>query len=319
MNSQPSVILVTGATGFLGRHLLPILEDRYESARIVGVSRRDADLTQGGAAEALLDKVRPDVVVHLAAYSGGIGANAAYPADFYRINVLLQAHMFEAAAHADVQRLVYPIGGCSYPAEATSPISEDQMWDGYPQMESAGYSATKKLGIVASTSYRTQYGLNSVVIVPGNLYGEYDNFREKESHVIPAMVRRYYEAKRESRPAVEMWGTGRATRDFVYAGDVAAAIPEFIERHEVHGPVNLSSGTRTSIRELAETIRDLMEYAGDIRWDPAKPEGQLDKIFATEVMTDLGISMPTPLRDGLASTITWFRDHYEDRTDGIRL
>src|SRR5262249_8781311 len=159
------------------------------------------------------------------------------------------------------------MGGCSYPAAAKSPIDEGQMWDGYPQPESAGYSTAKKMGIVASRCYRAQYGLNSVVIVPGNMYGEYDNFRTEESHGIPAIVRRYFETSRRGAERVVMWGTGTPVRDFVYAGDVARVIPWFLEHYDSSEPVNVSSGTTTSIRELAETVKELVGYRGEIVWD----------------------------------------------------
>jgi GDP-L-fucose synthase len=262
---------------------------------------------------------KPEVLVHLAAYSGGIGANRAFPADFYYRNTLLTALVFEQAARSGVKKLVYPMGGCSYPAKATSPISEDQMWQGYPQPESAGYSAAKKMGIVASIGYRAQYGLNSVVIVPGNMYGEYDNFRNEESHVVPAMVRRYFEAKRAGLPQVAMWGSGKPVRDFVYAGDVARCIPYFIENYDSSEPVNLSSGTTTPIKELAEAIKEVVGYKGEIVWDSLKPDGQMVKIFDTTRMKSLDLSCPTSLLDGLRKTADWLARNYVARGDGIRL
>src|ERR1700733_490418 len=193
--SHQRKVLLTGASGFLGRHTLPILEAHYGEENVVGVSTRDWDLQDPVQVEAMLVSVRPQIVVHFAGYSGGIGVNRTYPADFYFRNAMLQALMFEGAARHKVRRLLYPIGGCSYPARAVSPISEDQLWNGYPQEESAGYSATKMLGLVAAKSYHTQYGLVSTVIIPGNMYGEYDNFSQLDSHVVAAMIRRYYEAK----------------------------------------------------------------------------------------------------------------------------
>jgi GDP-L-fucose synthase len=316
---MPDRIVVTGATGFLGRHLLPILQQRYGAEHVVGLSRKDYDLMDPAEVQRMFQERRPEVVVHLAAYSAGIGANKAFPADFYYQNTLLTALMFEAAARHGVKKLVYPMGGCSYPATARSPIDEGQMWQGYPQLESAGYSSAKKMGIVASQSYRTQYGLNSVVVIPGNMYGEYDNFREKESHVIPAMVRRYYEAQQAGAAEIGMWGTGEPVRDFVYAGDVAACFPYFIEEYNSSEPVNISSGTTTSIRELAETIKEMVGFRGRIVWDTSKPNGQMVKIFDVTRLKGLGQSCATPLREGLRRTIAWLSQHYPGRTDGIRL
>lgn len=312
-------IVVTGATGFLGRHLLPVLIERYGSAHVRGVASRDYDLMDPGQHRRMYQELRPDAVVHLAAYSGGIGANRAYPADFYFRNTILTAYAFQFAAEARVRKLVYPMGGCSYPATATSPIDESQMWNGFPQPESAGYSSAKKMGLVASAAYRQQHDLHAVVIIPGNLYGEYDNFSRTDSHVIPAMLRRYYEAKRERRPVVEMWGTGRPTRDFVYAGDVARLIPYFLEEYDEVAPVNISTGTSTSIRELAETIKEVVGYEGRIEWDASKPDGQMVKIFDVRKLHSLGLRCPTTLREGLARTARWLAEHYAARGDGLRL
>lgn len=312
-------ILLTGATGFLGRHTLPVLEKAYGEDNVVAVSSTDYDLMNPAQVDACLSDHKPDVIVHYAAYSGGIGANRTLPADFYYRNTILTAHMFEYAARHKIKKLVYPMGGCSYPAKATSPIDESQMFMGYPQNESAGYSAAKMMGIVATRSYHTQYGLDATVIVPGNMYGEYDNFRNNESHVVPAMIRRYYETNKAGDKEITMWGTGTPERDFVYAGDVAALIPFFIDKFDDRGPVNLSSGTRTSIKELAETIAEMVGFQGEIKWDTHKPDGQMIKIFATDKMKELGLNAPTRLREGLEKTIKWFAANYDGATDGLRL
>jgi GDP-L-fucose synthase len=312
-------ILVTGATGFLGRHLLPILSERYGGDRVRGVCSKDYDLMNPSAVARMFKECRPDILIHLAAYSGGIGANRARPADFYYRNTLLTALVFETAARHGLKKLVYPMGGCSYPATARSPIDEGQMWEGYPQPDSAGYSTAKKMGIVASRCYRQQYGLNSVVLIPGNMYGEHDNFRTAESHVVPAMVRRYFEARRHGVGRVVMWGTGTPVRDFVHAGDVARLIPWFLDNYDSSEPVNISSGTTTSIRTLAETIKELVGYRGEIVWDTTKPDGQMVKIFGVARLHSLGLSCPTTLREGLARTIAWLERNYNTRGDGIRL
>lgn len=313
------MILVTGSSGFLGRHTMAVLRARYGAEAVVGVSSADADLMQFDQVLALLDRVKPDVVLHYAAYSGGIGANRTYPADFYFRNTILTANMFEACARRGIGKLIYPMGGCSYPAKATSPISEDQLWCGYPQPESAPYSTAKMMGTVAARSYRFQHGVKATVVIPGNMYGEYDNFHPLDSHVVPAMVRRYYEAQLNGLDEVVMWGTGTPQRDFVYAADVAALMPFFIDNDIGEGPVNLSSGTRTPIKELAETIAKLVKFEGRITWDTEKPDGQMVKIFATDRMAKLGLSCPTPLEAGLRNTIDWFAANYATRGDGLRL
>jgi len=310
-------ILVTGASGFLGRHLLPFLLQGWEN--VCGVSRRDYDLLDPNQVRRMFEEKKPQILVHLAAYCGGIGANRRYPADFYYRNTLLTALTFDEAARSGVEKMVYTMGGCSYPAEARSPIDESQMWDGYPQAESAPYSTAKKMGLVASDSYRRQYGLVSTVLIPGNMYGEYDNFHAADSHVVPGMIRRCYEARRAGAREITMWGSGTPVRDFVYAGDVAAVFPWFLENFSETGPVNISSGTATSMRELAETVAAVTGYSGEIVWDTSQPDGQCVKTFDVSRLASLGLSCPTPLRAGLERTARWFGAHYEDRSDGIRL
>lgn len=312
-------IVVTGATGFLGSHLMPVLEKKYGAENVKGLCSKDYDLMDYGQFDKMLQDLRPEVLIHLAAYSGGIGANRKYPADFYFINTILTANGFELAAKYGVKKMIYTMGGCSYPSTATSPINEEQMWQGYPQLESAGYSSAKKMGIVASQSYRIQHGLNSVVLIPGNMYGEYDNFRLDESHVVPAMLRRYFEAKRDNLDKIVMWGTGAPARDFVYAGDVAEAIAWFVENFDQTGPINISSGTTTSIKELAETIKEMTGFKGTIEWDTDKPDGQMIKIFDVAKMKSLGLNCPTSLKDGLKKTAEWLARNYESHGDGIRL
>lgn len=177
----------------------------------------------------------------------------------------------------------------------------------------------KKMGIVASRSYRTQYGMDSTVLIPGNMYGPFDNFRNEESHVVPGMLRRYLEAKRRGDKEIVMWGTGTPVRDFVYAGDVAAIIPWFIENYNHTGPINISSGTTTSIRELAETIKEMVGFEGKIIWDTEKPDGQKIKIFDVSNMKEFGLSCPTTLAEGLKITAQWLEKNYDTKGDRIRL
>lgn len=299
-------ILLTGATGFLGSHLAPVLKMQFPDSTLMAVSRKDYDLLDAGQVRRMLKETRPDLILHLAARVGGIVANAKYPAEFFYENLLLNTQVFHESRQAGVRKFMTFMGGCSYPAQAPSPIAEDRMWDGFPQPESAPYSVAKKVLLVQSESYRRQYGFNSVVLIPGNVYGEFDNFNAEQSHVIPALIRRFAEAKESGAPSVTCFGSGRPTRDFVYAADVARLIPWFIRNYDRSEPVNLSSGTRTSIRELSETIRDLVGYRGEIVWDTSRPDGQMDKIFCVDRLHALGLTCDTPLREGLRRTVGWF-------------
>ncbi len=307
-------ILVTGATGFLGHHIVPALRRAFPAADLIAVGRRQCDLLQPGAADRLLADTRPDAVVHLAARSGGIEDNRLRPADYFYENLTINTATFHAAFRAGVRKFLTLMGGCSYPAKAVSPIGEDQMWNGFPQMESAGYSVAKKVILVQSWAYRVQHGFNSVVLIPGNVYGEYDNFNLTQAHVIPALIRKYIEARDRGDADIVAWGTGRPTRDFVYAGDVAATIPWFLANYDSSEPVNISSGTRISIRELAETVARVVGFHGVIRWDTSKPDGQMDKIFDVTRLRSLGLSCPTPLEEGLRRTVAWFEQARHEGT-----
>lgn len=316
MNYQFKRILVTGATGFLGHHVLPALR-AASNAEVIGVGRKDYDLLEPGQAEAMLAAIKPDAVVHLAAKVGGIIANKKYPADLFYQNAVINTVMFQAACKAGVRKLLTLIGSCCYPESARSPIHEDQMWCGLPYIGNAGYAVAKKMLLIQSWAYRQQYGFNSVVLVPGNIYGEWDNFNPENSHVIPALLRKYVEARETSQSEVRAFGTGRPTRDFVYAGDVASLVPWFLMHYDSSDPVNISTGTRVSIRELTETIKRVAGFTGSIVWDPSKPDGQVDKILDVTRLHSLGLHCPTGLEEGLARTLQWF---VKARKDGdVRL
>ena len=301
----------------MGHHLVPRLREEFPGSEITVVGRRDADLLEPGAAEKLMKAVKPDCVVHMAAKSGGILTNRKRPADFFYENLAMNLHTLHEAWRAGVKKLVTFMGGCSYPHDAKSPIGEDQMWNGYPQMESAGYSVAKKMLLTQSWAYRVQHGFNSVVLIPGNVYGEWDNFNLEEAHVIPALIRKYIEAGERGEEKMVAFGTGRPTRDFVYAGDVMATVPWFMKHYDRSEPVNISAGRRISIRELAETVKEVTGFQGRIEWDTTQPDGQMDKIFDVARLHSLGLSCDTPLKEGLARTAEWFRE--ARKTGDVRL
>ncbi|MDD5482825.1 MAG: GDP-L-fucose synthase [Kiritimatiellae bacterium] len=305
-------ILVTGADGFLGHHIVPVLQNGF-ATEIFTPGRSDYDLLSPGAPEKMMADLRPDCVVHLAAKSGGIMDNRRQQADYYFENVVMNTHVFHAAFRAGVKKFLALMGGCSYPAAAVSPIGEDQMWNGFPQPESAGYSMAKKMLLVQSWAYRQQHGFNSITLIPGNVYGEWDNFNLTRAHVIPALIRKCVEAKENGSPFIAAAGTGKPVRDFVYAADVAALIPWFLVNYDTSDPINISTGTRTSIRELAEIVKTTAGYPGEIRWDSSQPDGQADKIFSPARLHQLGLQCPTPLAEGLRRTVAWF---LENRSKG---
>jgi len=306
MNEHYKRILVTGSTGFLGHHVMPRLQESFPDTELIGLGRRDYDLLEPGAPAAMLKAIRPDCVVHMAAKSGGINTNKKRPADFFYENLVMNTHTLHESFKAGVRKFITFMGGCSYPSDAKSPIGEDQMWNGYPQIESAGYSVAKKMLITQSWAYRVQHSFNSIVLIPGNVYGEWDNFNFEESHVIPALIRKYIEARDRGDQTITAFGTGRPTRDFVYAGDVADTVPWFIKNYDSSEPVNLSAGRRISIRELAETVKKVTGFEGAIVWDTSKPDGQMDKIFAVDRLHALGLSCDTTLEEGLRRTTEWF-------------
>jgi GDP-L-fucose synthase len=303
-------LLVTGATGFLGRNLLEALAQAGYT-RVTGLCRKDYDLLEQAEVRRMFADHKPDVVVHLAALSAGIKANDERPADFYYTNMLMQTMVLHEAWRAGVRKYLTCMGGCSYPAHAPSPIHEREMWNGFPQLESAGYSMAKKMNIVQAWAYRKQHKFDAIVTVPGNMYGPYDNYNLNESHVIPALIRKVYEAMQRGDAEIVAWGTGAPVRDFVYVKDVARALVVTLEQYDGDEFFNISSGTQTTIKELYDTVVAQMGFGGVVRWDTSRPDGQMFKGFDVTRMKQLiGMSCTTSLQAGLAETIRWFKDNY---------
>lgn len=300
-------VVVTGGGGFLGSHTVQTLKEQGCSQVFVA-RQRDYDLTKEEDCVRLLEETRPDVVLHLAGLVGGILANKLYPADFFYKNLTMGTFMLHHSWRMGVKKFVAAGAGCGYPEHAPMPLKEESFWDGLPQKESAPYSLAKRLLHVQAQAYHQQHGFVAVITVPGNIYGPYDNFDLQASHVVPALVRKFVEATEEGKPEVVVWGTGRPTRDFVYAGDVAEGMLLAAERYETPELVNLSSGVETSIRELAETIAELTGFRGELVWDTSRPDGQLRRCFdISKAQRDLGFVARTSLRQGLEQTIAWYR------------
>jgi GDP-L-fucose synthase len=302
-------VLVTGAGGFVGRNLVPLLEPK--GCTLITASRQEYDLTEQDQVRRLLASTRPDVVFQLAGLVGGILVNKRRPAEFSHQNLLLGTLMLHESWKAGVGKYVTLIGGCSYPATAPSPIAETELWNGYPQTESAPYSLAKRMMVTLAQAYRQQHAFDAIVLVPGNLYGPHDNFDLEASHVIPALVRKFWEAAQEGRGEVTVWGSGRPLRDFVYAPDACEAILIAAEGYDGADIINISSGQPVTIRELVETVAELAGYRGRIVWDAEKPDGQMEKGFDVSRMRSLlGYECRMTLREGLERTMEWFRAHH---------
>jgi GDP-L-fucose synthase len=294
--------LVTGGAGFLGSHLVERLEE--EGHDVVAARRRDYDLTRRDDAERLFRDADPELVFHLAAEVGGIGANRANPGRYWYANLMMGAHVVELSRLHDVRKLVIAGTVCAYPKLTPVPFREEELWNGYPEETNAPYGVAKKSVLVGAQSYREQYGLNAIFVLPANLYGPRDRFHPTNAHVIPDLIRKMS----ESRDEVVLWGDGSPTREFLYVEDAAEGFALAAERYDGGDPVNLGTGVETSIRETAELVAELTGFEGEIVWNRAMPNGQprrsLDASRARELF---GFEARTPLRQGLERTIAWYR------------
>ena len=303
-------ILVTGATGFLGTNLFQLMRGRGLNPITPG--RKDYDLLEQARVRQMLAEIKPQMVFHLAGLVGGILGNRERPADYHYQNAFMGEVMMHESCLAGVKKYVTVMGGCSYPAHAPSPIKETSLFNGYPQELTAPYSIAKALNAVQAPAYREQYNFNAIVLVPGNMYGPHDNYDLKRSHVVPALIRRYYEAQKSGASEVSAWGTGRPTRDFVYVRDVCEALLIAAEKYDGADLINISSGKPVTIKELTEKIARAVGYQGRVVWDASKPDGQLEKGFdVTRLREQLGYECPTSLDEGLRLTIDWFEKNYD--------
>jgi GDP-L-fucose synthase len=296
-------ILVTGGGGFVGSHLVERLQEQGHEPFVA--RRREFDLTRQHDVERLFAEARPELVFHLAAEVGGIGANRANPGRYWYANLLMGANVLEAAREHGTGKVVVAGTVCAYPKFTPVPFREDDLWDGYPEETNAPYGVAKKSILVGGQAYREQYGLDTVFLLPANLYGPRDNFDLQTSHVIPALIRKMLEGTDE----VVLWGDGSPSREFLFVDDCVEGFLLAAERYDGAEPVNLGTGVETSIRELAETIADVTGFEGEIVWDTAMPNGQprrsLDASRAKELF---GFEARTPLRDGIERTVAWYRE-----------
>src|SRR5947199_804251 len=302
-------VLVTGGSGFLGRRVVAKLQTKAP-ARIFVPRRQEYDLTQVENVERVYRDARPEIVIHLAGEVGGIGANRANPGRFFYNNLMMGAQMMEYARRNGVSKLVAIGTICAYPKFTPVPFKEEDLWNGYPEETNAPYGLAKKMLLVQSKAYRQQYGFNSIVLFPVNLYGPRDNFDLATCHVIPALIRKFLDASASAlhsgKPRVTVWGTGGATREFLYVEDAAEGVVLAAERYHESLPVNLGAGVEIPIRELVTLISKLTGFHGEVVWDTSKPDGQPRRMLDTSrAKAEFGFMARTSFEEGLRNTIEW--------------
>lgn len=299
-------VCVTGGGGFLGSHVVEVLE-RRGCEEVFVPRKRDYDLTEAAGVERMYREGRPEVLIHLAAVVGGIGANRENPGRFFYENAMMGLLLIEGARRHGVEKVVVAGTICAYPKFAPVPFKEETLWDGYPEETNAPYGVAKKSLLVMGQAYRQQYGLNVVHLMPVNLYGPRDNFDLQASHVIPALIRKCVEAKERGEGRVECWGDGSPTREFLYVEDAAEGLVRGAEAYDGAEPVNLGSGEEVTIRSLAEMVRGATGYEGELVWNPEQPNGQpRRRLDTTRAAEWLGWKARVGLAEGLGRTVEWY-------------
>lgn len=304
-------VLVTGGAGFLGSVVVDKL--RVQGCKNIFVPRsKKYDLVDMSAVKRLYRDACPEIVIHLAAKVGGIGANRQNPGRFFYDNLMMGAQMIEVGRQVGVEKFVAIGTICSYPKFTPVPFKEENLWNGYPEETNAPYGLAKKMLLVQSQSYRQQYDFNAIFLLPVNLYGPGDNFDLETSHVIPALIRKCIEAKRRCASSITVWGTGQPTREFIYVEDAAAGILLAAQKYNKPDPVNIGAGFEISIKELVKIIAQLTGFHGKILWDASKPDGQPRRSLNTQkAFKEFGFKAKVNLREGLKRTIDWYISHHE--------
>lgn len=301
-------VVVTGGAGFLGRFVVERLK-AYPNVEIFVPRSNEYDLLQGAEVRRLLADTKPELVVHLAAVVGGIGYNQQNPGRIFYDNLMMGTQLIEESRLQGVAKFVAIGTVCAYPKFTPVPFKEDDLWSGYPEETNAPYGLAKKMMLVQAQAYRKQYGFNAIFLLPANLYGPGDNFDLETSHVIPALVRKCVEARRNGAPFVEAWGSGKVSREFLYVEDCAEGIVRAARSYDGAAPVNLGSGQEIRISDLVHTIARLTGYEGKIKWQEGKPDGQPRRqLDTTRALAEFGFRAKTPLEDGLRRTIDWYED-----------
>ena len=300
-------ILLTGGAGFLGSHVREALE-RHGARDIVVPRSKACDLRHAAATAKLFREVKPTLVMHLAARVGGIGANRRHPGTFFHDNMVMGVNVLEQARIHGTAKVVTAGTICAYPKFAPVPFKEDDLWNGYPEETNAPYGIAKKALLVMAQSYRQEFGSNFVTLFPVNLYGPKDNFDLEDSHVIPAMIRKFADAQAQGAPEVVLWGDGSPTREFLFVEDAAEAMALAAERYDAPDPVNVGSGEEIAMKDLARTIAELVGYRGTLRWDTSRPNGQpRRRLDVSRAKDRFGFSAKVGMAEGLARTLAWYR------------
>lgn len=311
-------VVVTGGAGFLGSFVIDRLRAQG-CPHLFAPRRKDYDLRERAAIRRLFQDTQPTLVMHLAAVVGGIGANREHPGQFFYHNAIMGIELIEQARQFNLPKLVVAGTICAYPKFAPVPFQEDDLWNGYPEETNAPYGIAKKALLVQCQAYRQEFGLNAIYLLPVNLYGPRDNFDPRSSHVIPALIRKCVAARQRGDTFIECWGTGRATREFLYVEDAAAGLVLAAEHYNDPAPVNLGTGREISIAELVRLIARLTGFTGEIRWNTSQPDGQPRRCLATaRAAQAFAFRAATGLEEGLRNTIAWFEEHHRelDRRDG---
>jgi len=299
-------IIVTGGAGFLGKFVTQKLKEKNCKDIFIPLIEK-YDLRNIDAIKNMYADAKGDVVIHLAAIVGGIGANRENPGSFFYDNLIMGIQLMEQARLAGIEKFLALGTICAYPKFTPVPFREENLWYGYPEETNAPYGLAKKMLLVQSQAYRQQYNFNSIFLLPVNLYGPGDNFDPKSSHVIPALIKKFYESKINNDPEVVVWGTGNATREFLYVSDCAEALVLATERYDKLDPVNIGAGFEISIKNLAEKIKDIVEFDGKIVWDRTKPDGQPRRCLdTTKAYKEFGFKAKTKFNEGLKETIDWY-------------
>jgi len=302
-------IVVTGGAGFLGHYVIERL--RKAGATHIDVPTVEQyDLVKMGDIVRMYDDMKPDIVIHLAAVVGGIGANREHPGKFFYENLMMGVQLIEQGRLRGIEKFVAIGTVCAYPKFTPAPFREEDLWNGYPEETNAPYGLAKKMLLVQSQAYRQEYGFNSIFLLPVNLYGPGDNFNPSSSHVIPALIKKCVDAIDVSASFIECWGTGKASREFIYAADAAEGIVLATQHYNGADPVNIGVGAEITIKELVEKIARLTGFRGEIRWDPSKPDGQPRRCLDTSRAKEyFSFQARTSFDEGLKATIDWYRAH----------